>query len=136
MKKKTNEEAPKHDNEKLRMELFMPGPLRQVAAVLTFGTWKYGANTYRRGLNWSRYVGAALRHIYAWYGGEKNDPESGLHHLAHAITNLIFLLDFEDIKSEFDDRPPETPFKDGAEQYDREHGFKPQSKGETDDQSN
>ncbi len=124
MKETNEEEAPKHDQEKLRLELLMPGPMRQIGAVLTFGADKYGANTYRRGLNWSRYVGAVLRHIYAWYGGEKNDSESGLHHLAHAATCLIFLLDFEDTQQTFDDRPPEAPFKNGAEQYDKDHGFK------------
>lgn len=122
--KRTNEEASKHDQDKLMFQLLMPGPLRQVVAVFTFGARKYEANNYRKGLPWSKYFGAALRHIYAWWGGEKNDSESRLHHLAHAICCLIILLDFEDTRIEFDDRPPEAPFKDGAEQYDKEHGFK------------
>jgi hypothetical protein len=119
-------EAPKYDDGKLMFDLLMPGPLRQVVAVLTFGAEKYGPNTYRRGLKWSRYVGAALRHIWAWYGGEMNDPESGLHHLAHAICCLLFLLDFEDIRPEFDDRPEDFPFRyAGTDGYDKKHGWTP-----------
>ena len=118
-------EAPKYDDGKLMFELLMPGPLRQIVAVLTFGAKKYGPNTYRRGLRWSRYVGAALRHIWTWYGGETNDPESGLHHLAHAVCCLLFLLDFEDIRPKFDDRPGDSPFKRSAEKYDRKHGWTP-----------
>jgi len=119
-------EAPKYDDGKLMFELLMPGPLRQVVAVLTYGAKKYEANSYRCGLKWSRYVGAALRHIWAWYGGEEYDPESGLHHLAHAICCLLFLLDFVDIKPEFDNRPADAPFKrGGAEKYDKKHGWIP-----------
>jgi hypothetical protein len=118
-------EAPKYDDRKLMFELLMPGPLHQVVAVLTFGAKKYGPNTYRRGLGWSRYVSAALRHIWARFGGEKNDPESGLHHFAHAICCLLFLLDFEDIKSEFNDFPADAPFFDGVNEYDKEHGWIP-----------
>lgn len=33
-----------------------------------------------------------MRHTLAWHQGEIRDPESGLHHLAHAITCLLFLV--------------------------------------------
>ncbi len=32
-----------------------------------------------------------MRHILAWMGGEKNDPESGLSHIYHASCMLAFL---------------------------------------------
>ena len=118
-------QAPKRDGGKLMFDLLMPGPLRQVVAVLTFGAEKYEANSYRKGLKWTRYVAAMLRHLYAWYGGEKNDPESGLHHLAHLICCALFLLDFEDIKPEFDDRPEEKPFANGTNTYDVTHRWIP-----------
>jgi hypothetical protein len=37
-----------------------------------------------------------MRHLEAWRGGETRDKESDLPHLAHAMTNLAFLLHFEE----------------------------------------
>jgi len=58
-----------------------------------------GANKYGR-FNWrehtvssSVYYDAALRHLMAWFDGENLDPESGLHHLAHAMACCNILLD-------------------------------------------
>ena len=42
-----------------------------------------------------RYYNAAMRHIDSWWNGEKCDPETGSHHLAHAATNLFFLMWFD-----------------------------------------
>lgn len=86
----------KDDTGKLRMDLIPPHAEQQMAAVLTFGADKYGPN------NWSRlpdaqarYMAAALRHINAHRTGERLDDETGLPHLAHAMTCLAFLLELE-----------------------------------------
>lgn len=86
----------KDDEDKLRFDLLPPGPLEEVVGVLTFGAKKYEAD------NWKevpepkrRYLAASLRHIIAWMRGEKYDPESGRHHLAHAACGLLFVLHFE-----------------------------------------
>ena len=73
--------------------------------VLTIGAKKYEDRNWERGIKFSRCLGAALRHITAWWEGEELDPESGIHHLAHAICELLFLLAFSlrNMK-EFDDR--------------------------------
>ena len=47
--------------------------------------------------------------MFAWFRGERNDPESGLSHLAHAICNLMMLIHYETTYPEGDDRP--TLFK-------------------------
>lgn len=52
-----------------------------------------GENNWR-GVESSRYVSALHRHLYAWMDGETHDSESGLHHLAHAGCNILFLLTF------------------------------------------
>lgn len=87
----------KADAGKLRWDLMPWGQLRHVASVMTFGAKKYGT------WNWTkvpaareRYFSAAQRHMVAWIGGEKKDPESGLPHLAHAICCLLFLMWFDD----------------------------------------
>ena len=35
------------------------------------------------------------RHIFAWWGGEDKDPETGFSHLAHAACCLLFLMEFQ-----------------------------------------
>lgn len=119
------EGGPKQMDGKLRFDLLPMGPLRQITRVITMGAKKYGDNTYKKGVYWSKYIGAALRHIFAFWGGETYDRESGLHHLAHAITNLMFLLHFEEIHPELDDRDEkyDYPFKEfegisGTKNYD------------------
>jgi hypothetical protein len=37
-----------------------------------------------------------MRHVHAWRAGETKDPESGLHHLAHAGCCLLFMLWLDD----------------------------------------
>lgn len=51
-----------------------------------------GRNNWRKGMEWSRMVDAALRHLGAWNEGEDLDPESGISHLAHCLCCIIFLL--------------------------------------------
>ena len=41
---------------------------------------------------------AAYRHIEAYRQGQNKDEESGLSHLAHAITNLGFMLYLQENK--------------------------------------
>jgi len=69
-------------------------PIEEVIRVLN-----YGAKKYPEADNWkrvhdiqNRYYSACLRHLTAWKKGEIKDQESGLHHLAHAICCLIFIL--------------------------------------------
>lgn len=84
----------------------IPGePLREVASVLAFGAKKYGWHNWRGGSEWVRYASSALRHIFAWLGGENRDPESGCLHLAHAICNLMFIMEWQRTDVGEDDRP-------------------------------
>jgi hypothetical protein len=39
---------------------------------------------------------AAVRHITSYLQGVKSDDESGNPHLAHAISNLLMILDLEE----------------------------------------
>ncbi len=86
----------KYDAEKLRWDLLPMALVEQVVGVLTYGAKKYDDENWRKVDNQrSRYYAAAMRHIVAWWLGERNDPESGFHHLAHAMCCLIFLLEGE-----------------------------------------
>lgn len=98
------ETGKKFDAGKPRMELLSGIALQEVAKVLTFGATKYDAHNWRGGLKWSRVLGAALRHIFAYLGGEDKDPETGLSHIAHAACCMMFLLEYEVTHNELDDR--------------------------------
>ena len=86
----------KLDNDKLRWSLLPSGTIAHVIQVLEYGAKKYSVG------NWvnvpdgkTRYYDAAMRHLDAWRGGELNDSESGLPHLAHAACCVLFLLWFD-----------------------------------------
>ena len=71
------------------------------ALALVVDVLEHGARKYSPG-NWAhvpdartRYFDACVRHLTAWNRGEKNDPESKLPHLAHAICCLLFLTDLD-----------------------------------------
>ena len=94
----------KFDEGKLRVDLLPTEALFEVAKVLTFGVGKYGAHNWRQGIEWSRVYAAAQRHMMKWNSGETYDEETGINHLAHACTNLLFLLTYAKTNEDLDDR--------------------------------
>ncbi len=83
----------KDDSSKLRWDLIPTGVLGQVIKVLTFGASKYSDDNWKKVPDRRRrYYAAMMRHVDTWWQGEKIDPESGVHHLAHAICCAMFLL--------------------------------------------
>jgi hypothetical protein len=87
--------AVKDDDGKLPYHLLPPWPIEQIVAVLAFGAEKYAEHNWISGggLNLSRLVAATERHLAAWKQGEETDSDSGLSHLAHALCNLVFLME-------------------------------------------
>lgn len=86
-------EGVKADRGKWRFSLLPWGALKEVIHVLEFGANKYAENNWMQVDNHrQRYFDAAIRHLTAWYAGERLDAESGLHHLAHAGCCILFLL--------------------------------------------
>lgn len=83
--------ATKLDANKPPIELLPWEAVEGVARVLDMGRVKYSPWNWRKGFEWGRLIGAALRHIFAFAGGQDNDPESGLSHVDHAICCLMFL---------------------------------------------
>lgn len=99
-------EGKKFDGGKPPLSLVPRELMAQVAQVMSFGASKYGRDNWRNGMDYTRLVSAAMRHITSWNEGEDLDPESGLSHLAHAAAGLGFLLTYlsEPDKLKFDDR--------------------------------
>ena len=77
----------------------------EVAKVAGFGSQKYARYNFLRGYSWSLSYDALQRHLHSFWGGEDNDPESGLSHLAHAAWHCLALLAFILLKRGTDDRP-------------------------------
>lgn len=98
-------EGRKDDGGKLPLHLLPIDAIEQITAVLDFGARKYEPRNWEKGMAWSRVFGALMRHMFAWWRGEKADPETGLSHLAHAGCCIFFLLAYEHRKIGEDDRP-------------------------------
>ena len=90
--------ASHYDKGKPMVELIPPECMGEVGKVMEHGCHKYAPNNWKKGTNWLRYIGSALRHIFAWMTGVDKDHESGINPLAHAICDLMFVLfqDFPD----------------------------------------
>jgi len=87
----------KFDNGKLQYRLVPPVAVKALASILTFGASKYAPNNWQLLDNpKDRYTDALYRHLEAYRSGESTDPESGMSHLWHAITNIAFLIHFEE----------------------------------------
>ena len=87
----------KFDQNKPRMSLLPKGALNAVIRVLEFGATKYQVDGWKHVPDAkTRYYDAMQRHIDAWWQGEQKDPETGEHHLAHAICCGMFLMWFDD----------------------------------------
>lgn len=88
-------EASKYDTGKPRMDLIPPEALYALGRVLEYGARKYADRNWEKGFAWGRSVAALKRHLSAWEAGQDFDPESGMPHLWHVLTNAAFLLAFE-----------------------------------------
>lgn len=85
----------KFDGDKVRMDLLPPELLFAVAKILSFGSKKYSPRNWEQGMSWGRVFAALMRHMWAWWGGEDKDPETGESHLWHAGCCIAFLIAYE-----------------------------------------
>ena len=101
-------EGHKADTGKAPYHLIAPEMLEALAVVLDFGAAKYAPRNWEKGMSWSRPFSALMRHMWAWWKGEANDPETGYSHLWHACACLMFLVAYEQRGVGEDDRPTST----------------------------
>lgn len=98
------ERGVKHDQTKEPLSLLSRTWLLGVARVMSFGAKKYAAHNWRSGIERSRLLSAALRHILAYNEGEDTDPETGFSHLDHASCCLMFARETHETHPHLDDR--------------------------------
>ena len=99
------EEGRKDDQSKARHDLLPPELAEKVALVLAFGAEKYGERNWEKGMKWGRPFAALMRHMWAWWRRDGNDPETGMSHLWHAACCIAFLIAYEERGTGSDDRP-------------------------------
>lgn len=75
--------------------LILSRALLEVAKVAEFGAKKYSPHNYRKGMRWSFFVDAIMRHLIKYCTGQRIDEESGLSHLAHIAWNALAMLEYE-----------------------------------------
>jgi len=94
----------KRDEGKLRYDLIPPIPLAALAHVYTMGAGKYTDHNWRKGMAWSRVIGAMMRHIEAFRQGVSIDPKDGQHVLGSVAWCALALIEYERTHPELDDR--------------------------------
>ena len=93
----------KFDNDKPDYSLVPPNALDDVVKVLTIGAQKYDRHNWKKLDNLdNRYFAAAQRHMWALLKDESHDPETGVHHAAHAVCCMMFLLENYYLQNEKD----------------------------------
>lgn len=88
------EKGVKFDSGKAKLSMIPRPSLEAISEVFQYGANKYGKNNYRKGMQYSRLIDAAMRHLVAFADREDTDSESGLSHLAHCATNLCMLIEY------------------------------------------
>lgn len=104
----------KQDENKVKLELIPPEAIFALGEILTFGNTKYPLRNWEYGMSWGRCFGAAMRHLWAWWGGQQPtsqsflfkdiDDETKKSHLWHALCCVVFLVVYEERQIGQDDR--------------------------------
>lgn len=82
------------------------------ARVFEYGSRKYAAWNWSRGMAWSVPLACAARHLQSMIRGEVNDPESGKPHRGHVYANICMLWTYTETFVEGDDRPSDGALAD------------------------
>lgn len=94
----------KNDESKFQLDLIPYQALIETAKAFMYGAKKYGRWNYKNGLEHSRLINAALRHLNQYKEGEDLDEESGNSHLGHAMASIAMLIDSIKNRPDLDDR--------------------------------
>jgi hypothetical protein len=103
---------------KAPLHLVPPSAIRGLAEAFENGAAKYGAFNWReKQISSTVYYAACLRHLTDWYDRvDAGDvaPDSGVHHVKHAMACLAMILDTLDSDKLNDNRPVRCPALDGS----------------------
>jgi hypothetical protein len=71
--------------------------------VYNIGAARHGANSWRKGMPWSKCLAKAMRHLGRFLDGESRCPVDGQHHLASVCFWMNALMEYEQTKPTLDD---------------------------------
>lgn len=97
----------KNDAGKADISLIPLSALEVEARGFMLGEQKYGRYNYCKGMEATRLVGAALRHLLKWQEGEDLDTESGFSHLGHVRCCMAMLIETQRLGTLIDNRYPQ-----------------------------
>ncbi len=83
----------KYNEQKSEYHLVYKSFLDLISKVRQYGIKKHGSSFDWRTTPNIMHYDAALRHIFAIFENEEYDKDSNLPHLAHAASNLMFLIE-------------------------------------------
>jgi hypothetical protein len=98
------EQADRYNNGKRKWSLVDFKSIEEMVQVLEYGSKKYSAHNWKKGLPVSEIFESMLRHMLAYMDGEDVDQESNLPHTGHILCNAMFLAYMNREKKDFDDR--------------------------------
>lgn len=93
----------KNDSGKLQWSLMPFVELEEVVRVLMNGAKTYSPDNWKKCDDVNRYKDALMRHVVSYITGETYDVGKGgdgLHHLAHAVCDCLFLMWFDNQKDD------------------------------------
>ena len=77
-----------------RFDLIPASPLWELAEHYGMGAQKYADDNWRKGYDWKHSFAALMRHAWAFWRGEDNDPETGSKHIIAAAWHCFTLAEF------------------------------------------
>lgn len=88
-----NAEGNRSNVGKLPWHLLPWDAVEEVVRVIDFGAKKYSPRNWEeQPLSWVETCASMTRHTVRFLMGEDRDAETGLHHMAHAACNALFLV--------------------------------------------
>lgn len=91
---------------KAPLHLVPPSSIHYLSLAFKDGAKKYGPYNWRdQKVSSSVYVGAAMRHIGAWWDGQNLSQDASVEHLAHVMACCAIILDAASVGMLNDDRP-------------------------------
>ena len=95
-----------------------PAALLHLSRAMSDGRRKYGLMNWReKRVSSSIYYDAAMRHLMAWFDGEEEAEDSGVHHLGHVMGCMAIILDAYETGNLNDDRPVKGKFAELVKRY-------------------
>lgn len=90
-----SDKAMRANSNKVQMShvLDFPRAMALLAQVASQGAEKYQRGNFQRGQYASVTLDSLMRHLFKWWAGEDDDPESGNSHLGHVMWNAIVLAE-------------------------------------------